>query len=280
MTLRKSGEWRGGRLAVGAVKADDVVDAESPTSAVLVARLRDLDGLFPRVEAAGVERLDRFAFFALGPDETPFFVSEDAAVVVARMTGARTGEVSMREAMERFEVVAAWPGLPSVWSSLAAALRSRSIAVAPLWRSALPLDLLFFPAEAATFAAKTCDGADDPAAPVVRDLKAPIGMRLQREKSERAAPGLDEPAPPSVVAPFASVSDDVPFSSRISASTSTDSCRTESKSKPKSTLARTGEPILLPMSADSAPDVPDVLEKRESARMRREGVESSCERDR
>lgn len=100
-------------------------------------------------------------------------------------------------------------------------------------------------------------------------------MRLQREKSERPAQVFEEAATPSVVAPFASVSDDVSFPFGESSSTRTDSCSTESKSKPKSTLARTGDPMLLARSADSAPDVPEVVEKRESARIRREGVEST-----
>lgn len=101
---------------------------------------------------------------------------------------------------------------------------------------------------------------------MVRERKAPIGMRLQREKSDSAEPGLG--VAPSVAAPSPSESED------DAASASTSSSRSDSLRKSKSTLARTGEPIPEPSAADSAPDVPDVVDTRELARLRRDGVES------
>lgn len=63
---------------------------------------------------------------------------------------------------------------------------------------------------AAALAAKTCDGAAVPGPRIVRERKAPIGMRLQREKSERAEGLLEEVAPPSVAVASASVSSEDP----------------------------------------------------------------------
>ena len=135
----------------------------------------------------------------------------------------------------------------------------------------LPCFFLRPPLSDAAAAANACDGAELPPPPIVRERKAPIGMRLHREKSDRAEPGLG--VAPSVAAPSASESDDdaAPSASTLSSSSS-DSLR-----KSKSTLARTGEPTFELSAADSAPDVPDVVETRELARLRREGVESYCE---
>lgn len=73
-----------------------------------------------------------------------------------------------------------------------------------------------------------------------------------------------------------SVSDDVappgstPSPSSLSVASKTESCKSESRSKSgKTTLPSTGDPTLLPGSSEVDPEVPEVVEMRESERARR-----------
>lgn len=191
--------------------------------------------------------LERFDFFAL------VGFAADGRAAGSRTVGARTGEVSIREAIARFDGAALLPcpGLPRVWLSESAALRSRSMAAAAPARTRPVAFRLTLPSSAAC-AARTWETAGATSPPVVRERKAPIGIRAQRDRSERAETGCEvlRPIARGVAAASASVSDDestsIAMADSSSSSASNDSCRTDSKSNSKTTLARTGEPTLLP----------------------------------
>lgn len=103
-------EWRVERWEVRGRAASDEVDAapeDGPVTALLAWRLRERDaGLFERADPAGVcERLPRFDFLSPVAADEPAMPGR--ADELPRMTGARTGDVSMRDLMARFDVDAA-----------------------------------------------------------------------------------------------------------------------------------------------------------------------------
>lgn len=115
-------------MAVGAASVEvEAAAEEGPAPAVLACLERDERdaGLFERAEPAGVcARLLRLAFLPAPfvADDEPALPGREVDEPPVRLTGARTGEVSMRDVIERLLVDAACPGEPSVWLSVCAAL--------------------------------------------------------------------------------------------------------------------------------------------------------------